>query len=451
MLFSFSANPLQRLVALRWIEILTISAALFFVGGYLQLKLPFAALWGIVFALILFNVAILGRLTTIGEPGSRELLLQLTLDLIALAGLLYFTGGSVNPFVSLLLLPLTIGAMLLSPVEIGLLTLLAFAAYVLLMFFNVPLPPPSPTLSGFDEYLLTLTGVAKGHEAHLSGHGFGLHILGMLINFVLSALLITLFVSRMAQALRRRDALLAATREQALRHEQVLALGTLAAGAAHQLGTPLTTLAVVLHELRLAHADRKDLEADLVLMENQVKNCKDILSQILTDAGQERHESGALLALPELVVHCLEQWRLLRPAVRCTLIGRPDADSEQRPVPQVFADRTLEQAILNLLDNAADASPSGIDVCYAWDEAQCLIEILDDGPGIDATLAERLGKTFIRSDKGGLGIGLFLSNATIERFGGKAELLPRESGGTCTRIILPAVDSSAGKSLHEKN
>lgn len=448
MLFSFSANPLQRLVVLRWIEILTSSAALLFVGGTLELKLPFAALWGIVFALILLNVASLGRLTTIGEPGSRELLLQLALDLIALAGLLYFTGGSVNPFVSLLLLPLTIGAMLLSPIDIGLLTLLAFAAYALLLFFNVPLPPPSETLAGFDEYLLTLTGVAKGHEAHLSGHGFGLHILGMLLNFVLSALLITLFVSRMAQALRRRDALLAATREQALRHEQVLALGTLAAGAAHQLGTPLTTLAVVLHELRLAHADKKELATDLVLMENQVNNCKNILSEMLSAAGQERREGGSLLPLAELVNHCLDQWQLLRPAARCTLTDAPfQADGR----PQIFADRTLEQAILNLLDNAADASPSGIEVRYAWNDAQCLIEIHDDGPGIDAALAERLSKNVIRSGKGGLGIGLFLSNATIERFGGKVELLPREPRGTCTRITLPAVSPAVNGSLHQKN
>lgn len=449
MLFSFSANPLQRLVALRWIEILMISAALFFVGGYLQLKLPFAALWGIVFVLIVLNVASLGRLSTLGEPGSRELLLQLALDLIALAGLLYFTGGSVNPFVSLLLLPLTIGAMLLSPIDIGLLTLVAFAAYALLIFFNVPLPPPSENLAGFDEYLLTLTGVAKGHEAHLSGHGFGLHILGMLLNFVLSALLITLFVSRMAQALRRRDALLAATREQALRHEQVLALGTLAAGAAHQMGTPLTTLAVVLHELRLAHAGEKELEADLALMENQVNNCKNILSEMLSTAGQERRESGALVTLSELVTHCLDQWQLLRPAARCSLLAVPAEKCSSSP-PQLFANRTLEQAILNLLDNAADASPSGIEVRYTWTAAHCLIEIDDNGPGIDAVLAEGLGKTFIRSDKGGLGIGLFLSNATIERFGGKVELLPRESGGTHTRITLPAVDSSAIRPLKEE-
>lgn len=440
MLFSFSANPLQRLIALRWIEILVISAALLLVGGYLGLKLDFAALWGIVFALLMLNVASLGRLGTIGEPGSRELLLQLACDMIALAGLLYFTGGSVNPFISLLLLPLTIGAMLLSPVDIGLLTLLAFAAYVLLMFFNVPLPPPPETLVGFDEYLLTLTGMAEGHEAHLSGHGFGLHILGMLLNFALSALLITLFVSRMAQALRRRDALLAATREQALRHEQVLALGTLAAGAAHQLGTPLTTLAVVLHELRLAHAGDEALGADLALMEHQVQNCKNILSGMLSSAGQERREGGALLALPELVGHCLDQWQLLRPAARCNLLSPPEIPVSSSP-PRLFADRTLEQAILNLLDNAADVSPSGIEVSYTWTTTHCLIEIDDNGPGIDAALASGLGKTITRSDKGGLGIGLFLSNATIERFGGKVELLPRPSGGTRTRITLPAAES----------
>lgn len=432
------SNPLHRLIALRWIGIAALAAALFVAGGYLKLTLPFAALWGAVFSMLLINLATLGRLSTIAEPGSREMLLHLSLDLCSLTVLLYLTGGSVNPFVSLLLLPLTIGATVLALVDVILLTTVALAAYILLMFYNIPLPPPSDSLATLDQYLLTLTGAARGHEAHFAGNGFGLHILGMLLNFVLSALLITFFVSRMAHALRRRDAALAETREQTLRNEQVLAIGTLAAGAAHQLGTPLTTLAVVLHELRLAHADKKELEADLTLMEQQVKNCKDILSRILSAAGQERRDGGALIALHDLVANSLEQWRLIRPTAQCTLAGMPLADPHH-PAPQVFADRTLEQSLLNLLDNAADASPTGIEVRYSWDDACGVLEILDSGPGIDATIAGHIGKTFVSSRKGGLGIGLFLSNATIERFGGKVELLGRPEGGTCTRITLPAI------------
>lgn len=434
-----ASNPLQRLITLRWIEIVALTVALLLGGAYFGMALPFAALWGVVTAMVLINLATLGRLASGGEPASREMLLHLSLDLLSLTALLYFTGGSVNPFVSLLLLPLTIGATMLALVDVGLLTVLALACYSLLMFYSVPLPSPEGgPLAEIDRALLALTGIAHGHEAHFSGHGFGLHIVGMWLNFMLSALLISLFVSRMAHALRHRDAALAEAREQALRNEQILAIGTLAAGAAHQLGTPLTTLTVVLHELRLAYAGNGELNADLALMEHQVKNCKEILSRILSAAGQDRHDGGALIDLHVLVNDSLEQWRLIRPAAHCTLAGALLADP-QLPAPQVFADRTLEQALLNLLDNAADASPSGIEVRYGWDAASGILEILDDGPGIDAAIAGHIGKAFVRSRKGGLGIGLFLSNATIERFGGKVELLGRPEGGTCTRITLPGI------------
>lgn len=429
------SNPLHRLITLRWVEIATFAAALMFAGAYLEMPLPFAALWGVVFAMVLINLAALGRLASGGEPASREMLLHLSLDLLSLTALLYFTGGSVNPFVSLLLLPLTIGATMLTLVDVGILTVLALATYSLLMFYNIPLPPPEGgPLAEIDQLLLVLTGVARGHETHFSGHGFGLHIFGMWLNFVLSALLIALFVSRMAHALRHRDAALAEAREQALRNEQILSLGTLAAGAAHQLGTPLTTLAVVLHELRLAHAENTALDSDLALLERQIKNCKAILSGILSSAGQARSEGGALIALEQLVADAVEHWQVIRPAACITLHA-----GNCGPSPAILADRTLEQALLNLLDNAADASPSGIELYCTWNEHHGLVEILDHGPGIDTVVAQRLGQAFFstKTGKGGLGIGLFLSNATIERFGGKVELLDRPEGGTRTRITLP--------------
>lgn len=429
------SNPLQRLITLRWIEIAALTAALFFAGGYLRMTLPFAALWGAVFAIVLINLATLGRLTAGSEPSSREMLLHLSLDLLSLTALLYFTGGSVNPFVSLLLLPLTIGATMLALVDAGILTIVALTAYSALMFFNVPLPPPEEgPLAELDRTLLALTGAAPGHEAHFPGPGFGLHIFGMWLNFVLSALLIALFVSRMAHALRRRDAALAETREQALRHEQILSLGTLAAGAAHQLGTPLTTMAVVLHELRLTHAASDTLAPDLALLERQVKNCKAILSDILSAAGQARSEGGSLIALEQLVTEAIEHWRVIRPATRIDLHIKKSTSS-----PAILADRTLEQALLNLLDNAADASPAGIELRCEWSDTNGVLEILDSGPGIDATIAQHIGQAFFttKKDQGGLGIGLFLSNATIEHFGGKVELMNRPEGGTCTRITLP--------------
>ena len=108
------------------------------------------------------------------------------------------------------------------------------------------------------------------------------------------------------------------------------------------------------------------------------------------------------------------------------------------------SDRTLEQALLNLLDNAADASPDGLEFSAQWDTSSLVITILDHGPGIDQATAARIGEAFFstkqitdETSSGGLGIGFFLTNATLERFGGRVQLTPRESGGTCTRVTLP--------------
>ncbi len=116
----------------------------------------------------------------------------------------------------------------------------------------------------------------------------------------------------------------------------------------------------------------------------------------------------------------------------------------EQPAPLIAADRTLEQAILNLLDNAADAngaSPEALRFSAQWDADICRIEILDRGPGLDGESAQRLGEAFFttKAETRGLGIGLFLTNATVERFGGKVELFNRDDpqGGACTRVTLP--------------
>ena len=430
---------LARLVALRRISVLAQGGVLLLAILWLKIPLPVAPMIGITVALALFNLYAQWRLGLPRPIAEDELLAQLLVDILALAALLYFAGGSANPFVSLFLVPITIAATVLPARHAWFSAGATLVAYTFLMFWNLPLPAPQGEMAELDALLARASGIAPEHSGHVSG--FALHVLGMWLNYVVSAVVVVLFLTRMAAALRERDRELAAAREAALKHEQILALGTLAAGAAHKLGTPLATMAVVLRETELAHADDPELRNDLQLLRSQVDECKKILTQTLASAGQARDESSRSLTLDAYLERLLEEWQLIRPhaAIRAQLDG-------PQPAPAIATDRTLEHALLNLLDNAADANPEGLQFLARWDDAELRVDIFDRGPGIDPATAARLGEAFVTTKRdadgnggasGGLGIGLFLSNATLERFGGRVELLPREGGGTHTRITLP--------------
>lgn len=436
-----AASLLPRLVALRRISVLAQGLVLLLAVGWLQMPLAVLPMIAATVALALFNLFTQWRLQRPRPVGDDELLAQLLVDVAVLGFLLYFAGGSANPFVSLFLVPITIAATALPARHAWLMASSTTLVYSVLMFWNLPLPPPQGQMAELDTLLARASGVAPEHAGHASG--FALHVLGMWLNFVVSAVVVALFLTRMAAALRARDKELAATREAALKNEQILALGTLAAGAAHKLGTPLSTMAVVLRDAELAHGNDAELTEDLRLLRAQVDECKKILSQTLASAGQARDDASRQLALDAYLERLLEEWQLIRP--RASIAASLDGP---QPAPCIATDRTLEQALLNLLDNAADASPEGLELHARWHDAQLCIDILDRGPGIDAATAARIGEPFFSTKaatdagssngaSGGLGIGFFLSNATLERFGGRVELTPRESGGTRTRVTLP--------------
>jgi two-component system sensor histidine kinase RegB len=441
---AFAASGiLRRLVALRRISVLAQGLVLLLAVAWLKIPLVIGPMIAVTVMLALFNLYTQWRLQQERPAGDDELLAQLLVDVAALGLLLYFAGGSANPFVSLFLVPITIAATALPTRHAWFMAGATTLAYTFLMFWNLPLPPPQGEMAELDTLLARASGVAPEHAGHASG--FALHVLGMWLNFVVSAVVVALFLTRMAAALKVREKELATAREAALRNEQILALGTLAAGAAHKLGTPLATMAVVLREAELTHGGNPELQEDLALLRTQVNECKKILSQTLASAGQARDDASAQLPLDAYLERLLEEWQLIRPRVtiQATLDGT-------RPAPSVATDRTLEQALLNLLDNAADASPEGLEFLAQWDQSQLTINILDRGPGIDRDVAARIGEAFFSTKQssaesprgtngtsGGLGIGFFLSNATLERFGGRVELTPREAGGTCTRVTLP--------------
>lgn len=435
-----ASGALARIVALRRVEVLTQASVLLLAVGALKIPLDMAPMAAVIGLLAAVNLVTQWRLERGGPVSDGEVFSQLAVDVGILALLLWFAGGSANPFVSLFLLPPTLAAAMLPARHAWAMAGLTLAAYTFLMFWNLPLPAPQGDLAQLDALLARATGTAPEHAGHMSG--FALHVLGMWLNFVISAGIVVFFLTRMATALRQRERELAAAREDALRHEQILALGTLAAGAAHKLGTPLGTMAVVIRELELTHGADPELADDLGLLRQQVDQCKQTISQILASAGQARDDSLQPCPLDRWLADTVDAWQVIRPRARIQV-----ALDGAQPAPLIAAERTLEQALVNLLDNAADASAGGDETLAfsaRWDAANCRIELLDRGPGLDAAALRHLGQPFHSTKRadpdtvGGLGIGFFLTKATVERFGGQVELFNRDDGpGACTRITLP--------------
>jgi two-component system sensor histidine kinase RegB len=408
---SSSAVNLRRLITLRNIALAGQLLAVWVAVTTLHMALPLRPLVAIIAAMAVVNLLIWWRMRRPRTVREVELFAQLALDVAALTALLYFSGGSTNPFIILYLLPLALTAAALPAGYAWVMALVTVACYTWLMFFYVPLP--------------------HGHAGHESD--FGLHVLGMWLGFVLSAALIAWFAVRMAETRRSRDRLLARMREDELRNERILALGTLAAGAAHELGTPLATMAVLAKELE-GEAVTPAAREQLQVLRGQIDRCKAILSTLTASAGESRAEGGGPQPLEEYLASLIEQWRAIRLGV--SVQRRFEGP---RPSPQIVADQTLSQAIVSILNNAADASPQQVEVAAHWSEQALELEVCDRGEGLRPDVARHTGRPFFttKAPGQGMGLGLFLAHATLDRFGGSVRLYNREGGGVCTRLTLP--------------
>ncbi len=403
---------LRRLLLLRLLVVLGPGVMLLWLHFGLTPPQPLPP-WSIALFLGLIALAFLAlslRSRRLTPVAAWELFAYLQFDVLALTILLYFGGGASNPFVSLLLLPLIIAAALLPAGQVWAMAGATVAVYTALMFHYLPLP-----------------GMLSGH-----GSGFHAHLWGMWLVFVISALLIAGFVARLAAALRQRDRQVARLREKALRDEQILALGMFAAGAAHELGTPLATIAVLAKELEREHGEDSPLGADLRTLRQQVEACKAILGDLLRSADLSADREAAQ-TLDVVLERTRDRWQLLRPWVPL----RVDCAGPSPP-PAVTAPQTIGQTLISLLNNAADACPEGVDLAGRWDARRVVIEIRDRGPGLPPEMESQLGEAFCSTKDGGTGVGLLLANATLERLGGQVSLTRDPRGGTCTRIDLPA-------------
>lgn len=364
-------------------------------------------------------MAVWGALLNWQEQRGRSLSLgwQLGVDALLLAALLAAVGGATNPAISYLLVPAALGGLLLTPKSCAKLTLWLLVLYSVLIFWHWPLHSLAPVAQQH-----------ANHEFHLSAH-LNPHVLGMWLTFSVSAVAIAWLLSMQVELGRQARMELQRLREQQLRDENVLAVATLAAGAAHELATPLATLAVGLEEMQVNAAEGQVDVDELALMQAQVERCRQTLQQLAHTARQHQAGERELATVPDFIEQLCQQWQVLLPQSQlhqCAEVAGP--------LLLALWPLTLKQALLNLLNNAARESEQ-LELHYRWDEATLTLQVRDFGTGISD---ERLLNTHqLQASKQGLGMGLLLTHASIEQAGGSLRLLRADSGGTVALIQLP--------------
>ncbi|TPL76115.1 ATP-binding protein [Mesorhizobium sp. B2-3-15] len=399
------------LIQLRWLavagQVLTILATQY----WFEIPLPLAKMAGVVLFLVGLNIFSLLVLRGIRPITNIQLFVALIFDMAALTTQLYLSGGASNPFVSLYLLQITLGAALLTPRFTWILVAAASACFVFLIFLFQPIAIPH----------------------HGGSDLLSLHIRGMFICFVLAAGLIVIFMTRIDRNLRERDAYLADLRQRSAEEDHIVRMGLLASGAAHELGTPLATISVILSDWRQMRtlARNRELAADMAEMRAQIERCKRIVSGILMSSGQARGEGTIRTTIRGFLDDLVEEWRISRQPFKLEYTNDFDPDE------QIVSDTALKQVIFNVFDNAQEASQAWVGVTAERQGDKLVIAVSDRGPGFDETILAALGQPYM-SSKGrpGGGLGLFLVVNVVRKLGGDFSARNMEQGA-CVTLSLP--------------
>jgi len=405
------ALNLRWLVRLRWVAVVGQAATIAGVHAMLPVRLPLAALAAVLALEAVSNVCAAAYARRATAPSEHAIGAVMAIDLLCLTSLFALTGGPFNPFNFLYLVHIALAAVVLRPRWVWTLSLLSIALFGLLFRVHRPLELPGRDASG----------------------NMAIHLEGMWVAFAVAALFIAGFVSRVARALARREADLAAARDRLARTERLASMATVAAGAAHELGTPLSTIAVAAKELErglgAAGAD-SEMQADARLIREAVDRCRAVLDQLSADAGRSAGEAPGPLRL--------------RVVLDDALRGLPGAGRVSIELPAGeragtgFA-RALARALRGVLANALDASETDghVEVRASIDATRLHIEVRDDGCGMSAETLARAGEPFFTTKARGMGLGLFVARGTVERMGGRVKIDSAPGAGTIVAIEVP--------------
>ncbi|WP_127020313.1 ATP-binding protein [Rheinheimera mangrovi] len=415
--FNNSSNldhPIEQLQRFRWVLIsLELLASL--IGYLFDYSIHSWSLLCFVLAVHIFtNISLkLWR----GHQGSEQrfIAISIFIDLFMITALLAMTGGASNGFVAILLLPVAVTAVLFSAGPSYLMAVLAIGCYSLLL--QIP-----------------LAGDHSAHQHHsaqnITTEPFSQHISQMWWAFSFSAFIVSWFISAQTQRIRITSAQLNKLQQKQLQHEQVLAVATYAANAAHDLATPLQNLVLLTDELTEQQQDLA-LAADL---RQQLQLCQQIVLQLRTNAQQLRKGDVQPQPLYNAIEHSIQLWLVSRPEISM----EQSFSSDESPLT-VTDSMSLAAALFNILDNAADASLQNkqpkLSLTMQQNNSQLELQIRDYGPGLPEHDLAQLGKRPHQSEEG-LGLGQFLANVSIESLGGKVERENCAGTGVLTRIVF---------------
>ncbi len=424
---------LRTLIRLRWIAVLGQTIAVLAVYWGLGFDLPLGICLAVIALSAWLNIFLRIRYLASQRLKNTYAMLLLSYDILQLTALLYLTGGLQNPFALLLIVPVAVSASTQKPVNTIFLGVLAITCTTGLAFFSEPMPwYPGTSL---DLPFLFKVGVWAG--------------------VVSGMLFIGLYAWRIAKETRQMSNALAATEMVLAREQQLSALDGLAAAAAHELGTPLSTISVIAKELERELPDDSPLADDVTLLRTQAQRCRDILGT-LTERDGESDIMLAHLPLSHLIEEVVQPHKAFGRDITVEIKAVDDISDMDAAQPILSRNPGVIYGLGNIIENAVDFARSKVEVIAQWSGNEVFITIIDDGPGFRSAVMEHLGEPYVTTRPAtggkdtsamlGMGLGFFIAKTLLERSGARIALSNRHlpQSGAVVRVTWPRnlIDSS---------
>ncbi|UCH74181.1 MAG: ActS/PrrB/RegB family redox-sensitive histidine kinase [Rhodospirillales bacterium] len=396
------------LVLIRWIAVGGQTIAVLAVHFAIEYPLPLVPCLAVIAATVVSNIWLYLRRAPRARLSDREAAIYLGFDLMQLTVLLYLTGGVHNPFVILILAPVTVSATLLSRTATVALVALAIACITAVMLQHLPLPwspgafyQPAP------------------------------YVLGIWTSVSVATVFIAAYVWSVAEEARRMSEALAETRQALLREQRFTALGGLAAAAAHELGSPLATIAVVAKELSRSVAEDSPMAEDIGLLLSQSDRCREILAELSRRPEEMGGMPFELMPLGALIEEAVAHAKTGQIQPRVVRASDPTAAE-----PQVVRSPDVLLALGTLVQNATQFARENVEVRILWTPLVAEVVIADDGPGFAPDVLAALGEPYVSSragEEGHMGLGIFIAQTVLERTGAELEFRNRNGAEVVIR------------------
>lgn len=396
-------HVLSRILVLRAIALSLASVLIWFFEQQLDRSLLSQTMLVVLIGGALLVISSVVRLRSTVAVSLIEVGVHLFADAVLLIALVSLSGGATNPFIYYYLVLIAVSAATLPQMAAWIYCGSAVIAYSVLMYFDL------------------------AAHAHHGFNDFQLHLLGMWLNFVGSAVLMCLFISRFSAALQARETALAKTREEHLRNEHLVGIGTVAASTAHNLGTPLNSISILLSDFD--YKDEDEMRSNINIALSQIQRAKSTLKK-LQQLADPTHLIDEHLSIKELNARIQEHYILANPRIMPAFKIDEDA-----ALAKISTDLLLEHAIINLIDNAIREAKIGVNVHSKKHDDSINIIIEDDGNGFSSEQLKNWAQPMKKSE--GLGIGIFLANHSIEKAGGRVMATRTKQNKTRVLIELP--------------